>query len=426
MKNKKLEKIKKYRKKLIALSAIATISVAASGCDSYNSMTYDIISLDQTNNISAGEIINSLKSDAEYKIYEKYDFVDDVLSQIGKIALLKVGIYNDNNELEYGFIDPFTREEIIKIGYNKLEKFGYYIGEDYKSFIVVFYKNGEIDLLDYGTLKLERKIIKDDEENLDIALNTDPSIAPSEEPVSSIEPTQIPTPEPTEIPNQNLQENKKEFNTTDLYSTYSYVGGEFRSLTGDILRRIGVPSDDGYVKGIYNVTKNRIDIPCATYDYIGSEFPSHTGDILRRISVPSDDSYADGIYNVTKNKIDIPCATYDYIGSEYLSNTGDILRRISVPSDDSYADGIYNVTKNKIDIPCATYDYIGSEYLSNTGDILRRISVLYDDSYADGIYNVTKNEVFIPCKTFKTIEENENGIYQCITPDNQIKVYTLK
>ena len=169
MKNKKLEK---YRKKLIALSAIATISVAASGCDSYNSIPYDIKSLDQTNNISAGEIINSLKSDTEYKINEKYDFVDDVLSQIGKIALLKVGIYNDNNELEYGFIDPFTREEIIKIGYTELKSFNYYIDNEYKAFMAVFYKNGEIDILDIDTLKLERRIIKDDEEIIENQNNT--------------------------------------------------------------------------------------------------------------------------------------------------------------------------------------------------------------------------------------------------------------
>ena len=191
-------------------------------------------------------------------------------------------------------------------------------------------------------------------------------------------------PQPTAIPESNTSYNNQESissNLIDLYSTYSCVGDEFKSLTGDICRRIRKHGDDVYASGIYNVTKNRIDLPCKTYDYISKEYKSATGDICRKISVP-----------------------YDGDGYGFIY-------------------GIYNVTKNRIDIPCKTYDYISDAYKSLTGDICKRISVPYDEGFAKGVYNVTKNRIDVPCKTYEKIEEVEAGIYQCITQNGQIKIY---
>ena len=123
-------------------------------------------------------------------------------------------------------------------------------------------------------------------------------------------------PQPTAIPESNTSYNNQESissNLIDLYSTYSCVGDEFKSLTGDICRRIRKHGDDVYASGIYNVTKNRIDLPCKTYDYISKEYKSATGDICRKISVPYDEGFAKGVYNVTKNRIDVPCKTYEKI-----------------------------------------------------------------------------------------------------------------
>ena len=119
-------------------------------------------------------------------------------------------------------------------------------------------------------------------------------------------------------------------------------------------------------------------------------------------------------------------STYSYVGDEFKSKTGDVCRRIRVPGDGAYAKGIYNVTKNRIDIPCSTYDNVYYEFKSQTGDVCRKISVPNDEAYAKGIYNVSQCREEIPCETYKEIKEVEVGIYQCITPDNRIKVYKLK
>ena len=129
--------------------------------------------------------------------------------------------------------------------------------------------------------------------------------------------------------------------------------------------------------------------------------------------------------SISSSLIDL-YSTYSYVGDEFKSQTGDICRKIRTADDYKYEYGIYNVTKSRFDIPYKTYDYIGDEYISNTGDVYRKVSVPNDEAYEAGIYNVSQCREEIPCRTYKEIHEVEDGMYQCITPDDQIKVYTLK
>ena len=98
--------------------------------------------------------------------------------------------------------------------------------------------------------------------------------------------------------NSNVNNNSNEL----LNETYDYIGDEFKSKTGDTYRTISQSKNGEWLKGIYNVTKNRIDIPC-DYILIGDEFKSETGDIYRKITQSKNGQNFEVIYDVTNSRV---------------------------------------------------------------------------------------------------------------------------
>lgn len=186
---KKIVDLKNYKRKVLAVLTAAGLSFSMTGCGETNKLDY-LDYIESTNEVSSGEVINNLLENEDLSIRTKYEYNDSKLCKLGEIAVLKVGNFNKDNELEIGFIDPFTGAELVKLGCESI--YSSYINNE--SVLNVTYSDGTKETLKAATLE---NVLNEKVES-----TLEPTIEPTVTPESTLEPTIAPaaTPEVTKEP----------------------------------------------------------------------------------------------------------------------------------------------------------------------------------------------------------------------------------
>lgn len=436
----KLKKQKELRKKILSLALSGTLTASLASCD-FNQKN-------QTEGIYAKDnhyVVVNQKS-----LQEKYYYVFPTVKTINNHELImvdkeptileKLKDKFDKSENYYGigYVDPDTLEEVIKPGCKKI--IAKKINGD-SVFEITYFTSSSVDYLYTDTLKPYTKEIKEIEEpvvNFDLENCT--YLSPEKQSLNGhiyLEGTVL----------KNGTKADFIYDVTEqrmLISDANIISDEYISKTGQIYRNVfrGNSVID-YKDEIYSVSEDRVILFA---EQIGDEELSFTKDVLIKFNSGYFNNINPGIYNLSKEKVEIPEGIFQSISDEYLNEQGEICRKLSINTDRNKKEpetwilniskGViipeknksenfpsiitksqplsFEIMKNNLELSLINapyYIFTDTKWQNAQGDLC----VLYSSSKEfigtkKGILNLSKKEVEVPEGVFSNISNEEYQI----------------